>query len=111
MGWKDNNREMRARLRNLNKNIAETSTGFGAMAKAAKAGGTLDEKTKEFIALAIAVADRCDPCIGFHVEALVRLKATREEIAGVLEMCVYMGGGPSLMYASKAMECYDELAA
>jgi AhpD family alkylhydroperoxidase len=65
---------------------------------------------KEFIALGIAVADRCDACIGLHVEALVKAGATREEVADVLGMCIQMGGGPAMMYAAKALECYDELS-
>ena len=46
---------------------------FSALAQAATRDGALDKKTKELIALAIGVATRCDGCIGFHTEALVRL--------------------------------------
>ncbi len=31
-------------------------------------------KTKELIALALATAQRCEPCIGFHARALGKLK-------------------------------------
>ena len=62
------------------------------------------------MALAISVADRCEPCISLHVEALVRAGATREEVSDVLGMCIQMGGGPSMMYAAKALECFDELS-
>ncbi len=82
--------------------------GFGDMAKAATVSGALDEKTKELIALAIGVADRCDGCIGFHARALVRLGATRAELAETLGVAVYMGGGPSLMYAADALRAFDQ---
>ncbi|MCP3968960.1 MAG: carboxymuconolactone decarboxylase family protein [Rhodobacteraceae bacterium] len=111
MDWKENNAAMRGKLRNLNRAIPETAKGFGALSKAAKEGGVLDAKTKEFVALGIAVADRCEACIGFHVEALVRVGGSREEIADVLAMAVQMGGGPSLMYAAKALDCYDQMTA
>jgi len=65
----------------LRKVIPETMEGFYALSKAASKSGVLDEKTKELIALAIGVSTRCDGCIGFHAKALVRLQATREEIA------------------------------
>lgn len=39
--------------------------GFNSMGKAAKRNGALDEKTKELIALGIAISTRCDSCIGF----------------------------------------------
>jgi AhpD family alkylhydroperoxidase len=92
----------------LRKSVPETMDAFYALSKAATANGALDEKAKELIALAIGVATRCDGCIGFHAKALVRLGATREEITETLGMCVYMGGGPSLMYAADALRAYDQ---
>ena len=95
-------------LKILRKDIADTMQGFSAMAQAATKDGALDKKTKEFIALAIGVAARCDGCIGFHSEALVKLGATRAEVEEVLGMAVYMGGGPSLMYVADALRAYDQ---
>ncbi len=95
----------------LKKAVPDAMAGFYAMAKAATADGIIDKKTKEFIALAIGVTQRCDGCIGFHIKALKQLGATREEIAEVMAMCVYMGGGPALMYAADAMRAYDEFSA
>lgn len=82
--------------------------GFGDMGKAAMADGTLDAKTKELMALAIGVAARCDGCIGFHAKALVRLGATVAEVHETLGVAVYMGGGPSAMYAANAVAAFDE---
>lgn len=111
MAWSDTLNDTRNRLRSLYKTIPEVNRGFGAMSKAVKEGGVLDFKTKEFIALGIAVAIRCEACIALHVEALVKAGATRDELADVLGMTVQMGGGPATMYAGKALECYDELTA
>lgn len=111
MAWQDKLKTTRDGLRNLNRAIPDTTRAFGALGKAVKEGGTLNFKTKEFIALGISVADRCEPCIALHVEALVRAGATREEVADVLAMCIQMGGGPAMMYAARALECYDELSA
>ena len=111
MNWSDKLNDIRTDLRGLNRAIPETTRAFGGLGKAAKEGGVLDAKTKEFVALGISVADRCEPCIGLHVEALIKVGATREEVADVLGMCIQMGGGPSLMYASKALACFDELSA
>ena len=71
--------------------------GFYALSKAATADG----------ALTIGVTQRCDGCIGFHIKALKGLGATRDEIAEVMAMCVYMGGDPALMYAADALRAYD----
>jgi AhpD family alkylhydroperoxidase len=111
MSWQAKLTDTRKGLRNLNGAIPETAQAFGGLGKAVKSGGVLDFKTKEFIALGIAVSDRCEPCISLHVEALVKAGATREEVSDVLSMCIQMGGGPAMMYSAKALECFDELTA
>ncbi len=94
----------------LRKAAPEAMNGFYALSKGATADGALDKKTKEFIALAIGVTQRCDGCIGFHAKTLKDLGATREELAEVMAMCVYMGGGPALMYAADALRAYDQFS-
>jgi AhpD family alkylhydroperoxidase len=61
------------------------------------------------IALAIAVAVRCDPCIAFHAQAAVKQGASRDEVMEAMGMAIYMGAGPSVMYAAQAIEAYDQL--
>jgi AhpD family alkylhydroperoxidase len=95
-------------LRKLRKDIPDTMQAFSALAQAATRDGALDRKTKELIALALGVAARCDGCIGFHAETLVKLGATRLEVEETLGMAVYMGGGPSLMYAADAISAYEQ---
>ena len=95
-------------LKKLRNDIPETMQAFSALAKAATRDGALDKKTKELIALSIGIATRCDGCIGFHTEALVRLGATRQEVEEALGMAVYMGGGPSLMYAADAISAFEQ---
>ena len=92
----------------LHKLIPDTMAGFSGMAKAATQAQTIDEKTKEMIALALGVAAHCDGCLGYHTKALARLGATRQEVAEVLGMAIYMGGGPSLMYAADALRSFDQ---
>ena len=94
----------------LRKAAPDAMNGFYAMAKAATADGVLDKKTKEFIALAIGVTQRCDGCIGFHVKALVRLGTTRAEFEEMLGVAVYMGGGPALMYCAEALQAWTQFA-
>lgn len=95
-------------LSTLRASTPEVMKSFGELGRAATAGGVLDTKTKELIALALSVAARCDPCIGFHAKALVTLGASRLEIDETLAVATYMGGGPSLMYAAHAVAAFDE---
>ena len=99
-----------ANLATLRSGTPEVMKSFNELGRAATANGVLDRKTKELIALALGVAARCDPCIGFHMQSLVKLGATRQEIDETLGVATYMGGGPSLMYAANAVAAFDEFS-
>jgi len=92
------------------KKVAPDTIGaFYKLTNAATADGLISKKTKEYIALAIGVAQQCEGCIAFHVKNLHDLGATREEIVEVLGMNIYMGGGPALMHAAAALRAFDQL--
>jgi AhpD family alkylhydroperoxidase len=106
--YKQITKDISASLAKLRAEAPEVMKGFGDLAAAATKDGVLDKKTKELIALALGVAARCDGCLGFHTQALVRLGATRQEIVETLSMATYMGGGPSLMYAADALSAFEQ---
>jgi len=102
--------DLSASISRLRKGIPDTMKGFSAMAAAATADGALDPKTKELIATAIGVAVRCDGCIAFHTKAARKQGASREEVLETLGMAVYMGGGPSMVYAAQALDAFDQFS-
>ncbi len=110
MDWKKLTGETKQNFAKFNKETPTTFEGFGVMGKDAKKDGHLSEKTKEFIALGISIAVRCESCIGLHVEHLVRLGATKEELVEALSMSSYMGGGPSITYSAKALDAFEQLS-
>jgi AhpD family alkylhydroperoxidase len=91
------------------KSQSEALAGFGQLARASMAEGAVSAKNKELIALAIGITQRCSGCVGFHVKALRRLECTRAELEEMLAVCVYMGGGPALMYAAEALSAWDQM--
>lgn len=97
-------------LATMRKEMPELMAGFANVAAAATKEGELNKKTKELIAMALAVANHCPGCIGFHAQTLIKLKTSRNELLETLSMAVYMGGGPSLMYAAEALEAFDEFS-
>ncbi len=101
-------KDISTQLAKMRKEMPEVMSGFSALSQAAYKEGTLNKKTKELIAMALAVAKQCPGCIGFHSQTLVKLQTTREEFLETLAMAVYMGGGPSLMYAAEALEAFEE---
>lgn len=93
----------------LRKSQADAMQGFGQLARASMAEGALSAKHKELMALAIGITQHCSGCIAFHVKALIKLKCTRQELEEMLSVCVYMGGGPALMYVAEALKAWDSL--
>jgi AhpD family alkylhydroperoxidase len=108
--WPEMMKDLGVSLKDLRGGAPDVMKGFSAMAQAALAPKALDTKTKELISLAIAVAIRCDDCIAFHTKAAIEQGATRDEVMETLGMAVYMGAGPSVMYAAHVAEAYGQFA-
>lgn len=104
-------KNMNGATRDLRHAAPDTMKTFAEMARAAHGGDALEHKTKELIALAISVATRCGPCIAYHADGAVKNGATREEVSETLAMAIYMGAGPSVMYAAEALEAVDQIMA
>ena len=109
--WPQLTTELNSLLRDLRGGAPSIMKAFAGMAQAATASKALDAKTKELIALGIAVAVRCDDCIAFHAKAAAEQGATRDEVSETLGMAIYMGAGPSVMYASPAFEAFAQFEA
>jgi AhpD family alkylhydroperoxidase len=109
--WPELAKLLTADIRNLRVGAPDVMKAFSSMATSAGAPGALDAKTKELIALAVSVAVRCDDCIAFHAKAAAHQGATREEVMETLGMSIYMGAGPSVMYASHALAAFTQFDA
>ena len=114
-GMHEHGRDLLAGLaphtRDLRDLIPGVYEGFGRMHAAAFADGEVDRKTKELIALAIAVAVRCDGCIAAHAKAAAREKATEKEVAETIGIAISMSGGPGTVYGPRAMAAYRSFTA
>jgi AhpD family alkylhydroperoxidase len=109
--WPEMAAELSGAIKQVRLGAPDVMKAFSAMAQAATQSGALDARTKELIALAIAVAIRCDGCVAFHAKAALDHGASRDEVMETMGMALYMGAGPSLMYAAQAVEAYDQFAA
>lgn len=102
--------ELRQPVRALRDQIPEVFTGYGAMSAAVFSDGALDAKTKELIALAIAVAKQCDGCIASHARGAAHRGATGEEVAEALGVAILMDGGPGTVHAPRAFAAFEQFA-
>lgn len=102
--------EVDARAANLFKAAPGQMRAFRGLMEAATAAGALDAKTKELMALSIAIATHCEGCIVYHTRAAHKLGATREEIAETVGVAIEMGGGPAAVYGGEALATFDQFA-
>lgn len=109
--WIETTRNLSVGLREMRGGAPEVMKAFSGVAQAALKTGSLDAKTKELIALAVSVAVRCDDCIAFHAKAAAERGASSDDILETLGMAIYMGAGPSVMYAAHAFDAYRQFAA
>ncbi|MBN2906148.1 MAG: carboxymuconolactone decarboxylase family protein [Rhodobacteraceae bacterium] len=109
MDWKDVLSTGQAHIEDFGTRQPAASEGFFGLHGAALAEGALTTRQKELMALAIGISKQCVDCIGFHTQSAMEAGATRDEIAETVSVCVMMGGGPALMYGTKALEAYDQL--
>ena len=92
----------------LQKGQPDAVKAFFELHHAAVKPGTLDTKVKELIAVAIAVAVRCDECIAAHTSAALKAGATDAEIMEALSVSILMGGGPAVVYAAHVVEAMEQ---
>lgn len=103
--------ELRPHARALRRMIPDVYKGFGALHDAALVEGALDTKTKELIALAIAVSSQCDGCIAAHAHAAVHHGASLQEAAETIGVTFLMNGGPATIYGPRAYAAFVEFHA
>ncbi|PSF09722.1 carboxymuconolactone decarboxylase family protein [Marinobacter fuscus] len=100
--------ELKVWMDKLGMEIPDVMKGFSALHEASTKPGALDSKTKELIALGIAITVRCDGCIAFHVHDALEAGATRDEIAETVSVAILMGGGPSVVYGTEALQALSQ---
>ena len=103
--------ELHVPTRELRHVIPQVYAGYRELHDAALADGVLDARTKELIALAIAVSKECDGCIAAHAHAAVQHGATPAEAAEAIGVTFLMNGGPATVYGARAFAAFQEFYA
>lgn len=82
----------------------DTVRGYRELSQAGEKANVLGAKTRELMALAVAVTRQCDGCIAVHTDAALRNGATREEIDEALSVAIAVNAGATLVYSSRVMD-------
>jgi AhpD family alkylhydroperoxidase len=105
--WDAYSAGLRERGKEFNQLHPELIKGFGALSRGAATTQHIDAKTREFIALAVAVTTKCEGCIDAHVRKAKAAGATKAEIAEALGVAVALNAGAALTYAFHVLDAMD----
>jgi AhpD family alkylhydroperoxidase len=100
--------ELSGPYRELRAAIPDVIVGYAAVHRAAMAEGQLSTKTKELIALAIAITRECDGCIAAHARGAARRGASAAEVAEMIGVSIMMNGGPGTVWGPRALAAFHE---
>ncbi|MGG5807893.1 carboxymuconolactone decarboxylase family protein [Falsiroseomonas sp. CW058] len=105
--WDSYSAGLRARGKELSALHPELMKGFGALSRGASTTTHLDAKTRELIALAVAVTTRCEGCIDAHARKAKHAGATKEEIAEALGVAIALNAGAALTYSLHVLDAVE----
>lgn len=108
LDWKHYRTSLMTRIGQLGKASPDTLRGYQLLSGAGEKTGHLDTKTRELIALAVAVTTRCDGCIAVHSDAAIKAGANRDEIAEALGVAVALNAGAALVYSARVMDALGD---
>jgi AhpD family alkylhydroperoxidase len=105
--WNNYRKQLSAAVTGFGRLSPETVKGYAALGEAGEKTGRLGAKTRELIALAVAVSLRCDGCIAFHSAAARKHGAGKDEIAEALAVAVSINAGAALVYSVRTLDAFE----
>ena len=107
LDWNTYRKQLVAAVADVSKLSPDTVKGYVALGAAGAKTGHLDAKTRELIALAVAIALRCDGCIAVHSAQARKFGASKEEIAEALGVSVSVDAGAAIVFSTRTLDAYD----
>ena len=87
--------------------VPDMMAGFGGLFQKIMGEGKLTVREKELIALGIAMAIQCKPCIFLHVKKCLGSGASKEEIMEAAQVAVMMAGGPGFTHMPEVIDALE----
>src|SRR5580658_299725 len=108
LDWNEYQKQLSTTIADIARTSPDIARGYRTLSEAGERTGKLDAKTRELIALAVAVTTRCDGCITIHTGEALKHGATREEIAEALGVAVALNAGAALVYSARTLDAVSE---
>ncbi|HET8900617.1 MAG TPA: carboxymuconolactone decarboxylase family protein [Holophagaceae bacterium] len=108
LDWNGYRKQIGETIGSMAKLSVDTVRGYRMLGEAGLKTTHLGAKTRELIALAVAVSLRCDGCITVHTDAAVKLGATKEEIMEALAVAISINAGAAMIYSARTLDAYAQ---
>ncbi|HEY6292335.1 MAG TPA: carboxymuconolactone decarboxylase family protein [Terriglobia bacterium] len=106
LDWNEYQQQLMSTIGQISAVSPDIVRGYSTLSAAGQKTGKLDAKTRELIALAVAVTTRCDGCITVHTDAAVKAGATKEEITEALGVAIALNAGAALVFSARVMDAF-----
>lgn len=111
LDWNEYLQQVMQRTGEIGRTSPDIVRGYRALSDAGQKTGKLDAKTRELIALAVAVSLRCDGCITVHTTAAIQHGATKDEIVEALGVAIGINAGAALVYSGRVLDAFEQKTA
>jgi AhpD family alkylhydroperoxidase len=106
LNWNEYMQELTTTIGEIGRTSPDIVRGYRMLSDAGQKTNKLDAKTRELIALAVAVTVRCDGCITTHTSAAIKNGATKDEIVEALGVAITVNAGAALVYSSRVLDAF-----
>ena len=106
LDWNQYQKQVLSHVADIGKVNPEIVRGYRGLSDAGGKTNLLGPKTRELIALAVAVTRQCDGCITIHTDAAIKQGATHEEIVEALGVAIAVNAGAALVYSTRVIDAF-----
>jgi len=106
LDWDGYRKQLAATIAEIAKSAPDLVRGYRMLVTSRAKSGALDAKTRELVAVAVAVTVRCDGCIATHVEQAKKQGATADEITDALGVAVMVNAGAAMVYSARTLDAF-----
>ena len=107
LNWEDYRSQLLTTIGEIGKVSPDLVRGYRTISEAGDKTAKLDPKTRELIALAVAVTVRCDGCITTHTTAAIKHGATKEEVVEALGVAITVNADAALVYSARTLDAFE----
>jgi AhpD family alkylhydroperoxidase len=107
LDWNAYRDQVNAAVREMATANPDIVKAYVALNQANAKSTRIDAKTRELIALGVAITLRCDGCINAHTDAAIKAGATKEGVVDALSVAIMVNAGAAMVYSARTVDAFN----